>query len=284
MDEDDRFFRLLNVETLEVEKYPLRNKPPYLATSHICSQNLFSAVRGEALRSTTGMMMVLEALRSQAELNAVRHCWADAWCINQDPEDKLQQIPLMASIYPDAEMVLITVDHKFSFTQTVWDEAMAKLKPAFQLFWKDPWDGYEHHYLETRSASPKFRHAYSLLHEVACLPWNTRVWTAQEYILAKSALFIGSDFQQLRLDKHHIKSLISLQIRFPDAGLDRFQGGEIAALARLIDQKLGFNTKSSVIRLAQHRKATIPVDQIYGLMSCSGIVITPMPGAGLAVE
>jgi Heterokaryon incompatibility protein (HET) len=205
MDEDDRVFRLLNVETLEVENYTLRNKPPYLATSHICSQNLFPAVRGEALRSTIGMRMVLKALRSRTELSSVRHCWADAWCINQDPDDKLQQIPLMASIYPDAEMIFITVDHKFSFTQAVWDEVMAKLKPAFQLFWKDIWDGYEHHYLEKISTSPEFSHAYNLFMEVACLPWNTRIWTAQEYILAKSAVFMGSNFQQLRLEEHHIK-------------------------------------------------------------------------------
>jgi hypothetical protein len=59
--------------------------------------------------------ILLEALETKPQHTSFRHCWADAWCINQDPEDKLLQIPLMASIDSDAEMVLITVDDEFSF-------------------------------------------------------------------------------------------------------------------------------------------------------------------------
>lgn len=61
--------------------------------------------------------------------------WIDTWCIDQDDEqEKLRQIPLMADIYSKAGDVLVVTLADLGFWQLDWDTEVEALGEAVNIY------------------------------------------------------------------------------------------------------------------------------------------------------
>lgn len=68
----------------------------------------------------------------------VHHCWVDNFFIKQnDEDDKLQQIPLMGSIYHNSEAVFVVLSNEIGFVQDDIDAATRGLADTLQV-WNPP--------------------------------------------------------------------------------------------------------------------------------------------------
>jgi hypothetical protein len=126
---------------------------------------------------------------------ALKYCWVDNFCILQDNEnDKFEQIPLMGEVYRNADAVLIIHGCELGLTQGELDEALSGLEEALEL-WRlgtpyyaekfKPWidgEGYT-----------KIVRAMKALARFTRSDWCTRVWTLQEFIFARAVVWIGID-------------------------------------------------------------------------------------------
>jgi Heterokaryon incompatibility protein (HET) len=109
-------FRVINVHTNCVEDAPI--KPSYFALSYVwgrfaendlcaTSANISSLKKERGLAREELPQTILDVMKLVIELGG-KHLWVDRLCILQDDEnDKAQQIPCMDSIYSLAELTII---------------------------------------------------------------------------------------------------------------------------------------------------------------------------------
>lgn len=243
------------------------------------------------MSTTPGMGMVAAVLQDLHDLDKPQYCWADTWCIDQDdPDDKLRQIPLMGDIYRNAHTVIITVNHRFKFSQSQWDSAITACQEILEVQ-RLPGDEYQASErrmgcLTIPSVKGLFQ-AYGMMVEIASFPWASRIWTAQEYILAKSELFVGMENTSVRVSladmttifsarwaRRDILAMFESYIGVPqDFAADQENAVENFDLMNRIKEGRVHTVKS--ILLAGARKCTVKEDEIYGLMGASGVVFNP---------
>jgi Heterokaryon incompatibility protein (HET) len=166
--------RLINLETFKLEAFEIREMPPYAAISHVWSEELFPVSALHDMEHTHGMKMVRTVLQLDSASSSTRYCWIDGYCIRQDDEDEiLIQIPLMADIYRKAELVIVTVRHEFTFTQADWNAGLHGCGK-----WLDD-DLWEKRYLDTEARKELLNIArvrslltcIDMINEIASLPW-----------------------------------------------------------------------------------------------------------------
>ena len=123
-----------------------------------------------------------------------RLIWADAVCIKQDDrQERASQIRLMRSIYSQASQVLIWLGEGRAS-----DRSICELSKVLQVLEDDPelhWDP-QPEGLGRSLADSGVRGGFSIVALVGLFSsrWWTRIWTVQEFLLAKSHLFLwGSD-------------------------------------------------------------------------------------------
>jgi len=109
-------FRVINVHRNCVEHAPI--KPSYFALSYVwgrlaendlcaTSANIESLMKEQSLTQIELPQTILDVMKLVLELGA-KYLWVDRLCILQDDEnDKAQQIPCMDSIYSLAELTII---------------------------------------------------------------------------------------------------------------------------------------------------------------------------------
>ena len=183
--------RLLKISTMRLHKFPINRMPPYLATSHVWSEELFSPIYLDRdrhiVRFCQGIDILREFLHQKPHLSEVRYCWVDTWCIDQnDPTDKAQQIPSMYNIYKEARYVVVVIKHLFSFSQRDWDVVCSNLQQAIayeQDDFRRGQDALACYF--TPEVSKNLNAAAEMIEELFSVPWFERIWTAQEYILAR---------------------------------------------------------------------------------------------------
>jgi hypothetical protein len=283
--------KLINLKTFELEPFVIGQLPPYVATSHVWSENLFPVSAKSAISSTPGMRMVAIALQDLDDIHRPQYCWADTWCIDQnDPNDKLRQIPLMGNIYRAAHSVIITVNHVFTFSQGQWDSAISACREILEV---QRLPGDEYRASERRmdcltilSIKGLFQ-AYAMMVEIATLPWAARIWTAQEYILAKSEVWIGIDDRSIRVSVADMTTIFAvrwfrreiLRMFEPYIGVPHDFSAKDEDATENLDMmnriKEGRVHTAKSMLLAGSRRCTVLEDEVYGLMSASGIVFTP---------
>jgi hypothetical protein len=274
------FVQLVNLSTLELEPFKVHSLPPYLAISHVWSENLFPVSRGPRA-SCEGLKMIRYCLEQRPEYGTLRYFWTDTWCIDQtSDEDKNRQIPLMRDIYRLANVVIITVKHQFGFGQGDWDALIAgdgKLEQAFRYRRDGRQDvrfsreAVEYWTSETVAAS--LEAGIGMLKELAELPWMRRIWTAQEYILARDDVWVGADLRALRITPDDIKSLLDVYLYvMPSARRSGFMQ-EWESMITLVQLRLGLLDPTFAMGLARDRECMVRRDEVYGLMGASGVVI-----------
>ncbi|KAF2084816.1 hypothetical protein K490DRAFT_59290 [Saccharata proteae CBS 121410] len=288
--------RLLNLHTYELEPYEIGDMPSYVAISHVWSERFFPISAKGDPQTAEGIPMIRQIFKD-SRYPITSYCWIDTWCIDQgdDLTDKFEQIYRMADIYKQAQLVIIIVRHTFTFSQDQWDAATAGCRDLLDSAFFEGEGWATRVAMVTPASVSAFSDLLLMIEELAQLKWPTRIWTAQEYILAKSDAWIGLDLQPLTLPAQDIWSVCEA-VLWRDRQ-DSLLHPELHASYRFppIVGVVNWNlylmnmvkTRSSGIclqamLLAGTRQCAEPVDEIYGLMAASGVVIAPIRGESAA--
>ncbi len=274
--ESSPWTRLLKWEVGAITEFTLDDMPPYVAVSHVWAHQLFPIERKADVLSTYGMKQLSLFLSMRSDWPMYQYLWIDTWCIDQDSEqDKLRQIPLMADIYAKAGDVLVMALVDFGFWQFDWDTEVEALGEAIKIYKSlGPTSS------ELRSLFRKKQIGYAvfklmeMITTLAKMEVNQRIWTAQEYILAKRVAWMSSDGLSLRIDPIVVCAVIDM---FDNFNQLREQN------ATWIDQVIDFHLlnklkctpedPTAAMGLTRSRRSTLDHDQIYGLMGASSVVI-----------
>ncbi|KAF2187471.1 HET domain protein [Zopfia rhizophila CBS 207.26] len=272
-------FRLYRLATAALETYEIGHAPPYIAVSHAWSDQIFSTGVESSFGGAAVRKIVAELLPT------VSHCWIDNFCIKQDDEaDKLEQIPLMGDIYHRAEAVAIVLTCNFGLTQLQVDRATVALREALEAWRDEAWT--EEEFLQQWAYGPRRETLVQAMKGLAKFTksaWGTRIWTLQEYVLAKSVVWIGSDLNPVTIDDGFFQAVPGLcdQLGITEC-MSRSPESEFAILhthfSGMASQRLGDGERTRIMELLGNRNATVPVDEVYGVMAASGVEIAPVPG------
>jgi hypothetical protein len=272
--------RLLNVCDSALETFELKKTPPYLAISHAWSDHIFAqqlpidtSYGGKAIQSTLSN-----------RFPSLRYCWIDNFCIKQDDDaDKAEQIPLMGLIYRNAVAVLIVLSCQIGFQQSDVASATASMTSAMEM-WIDETYHEEHNirYWERGPDRLRLVQAMRGLSRLTRSTWATRIWTLQEYVLAAQVVWIGKDLQPITINDKFFQAIPGLcdQLQIIEC-LSRDPASEFGILhshfSGMANSRLGDIDRTRIMELLGNRKATVPVDEVYGIMAASGVEIVPVP-------
>jgi hypothetical protein len=272
-------FRLLCLDDLTLHRFDIGSSPPYIAISHTWAERLFDDIPG--FDSSLGGRAIRKALSEK--FPAINHCWVDNFCILQDNEnDKFEQIPLMGDIYRNADAVLIIHACELGLTQDELDEALSGFEEPIELwefqtsFYDEKW-----RYWREGDGRTKIMTAMKALAKFAQSDWSSRVWTLQEFIFARTTVWIGAELIPLACEQSFFSAI-------PELCTYLYLGEVIWAppgsgFERLLTLFLGMARMRSpgmeptrIMEITALRKASLPVDEIYGAMALSGVQITPL--------
>ncbi|KAJ5652789.1 HET domain protein [Penicillium longicatenatum] len=275
-------FRLIDTFDSTIHTFDIRKSPPYLAISHAWSEifpkqlPLDSSFGGDAIKRTL----------FKRGLSSVRYCWIDLFSIEQDSEDDVnEQIPLMGEIFGIAEAVLIILTNELNLTQEKIDSGTSQLDEALAIWEMEAWtDNGAREYWELGEGRTKLVQAMDILSCFTKTAWGTRIWTLQEYLLARNVLWIGSDLEPISINDELFIAIPRLCDEFEVAGctardlsinndnslLFSHFSGMAASRAKSIE-------RTRVMELLGNRKATVPVDEVYGIMAATGVEISVRP-------
>lgn len=269
-------FRLLNIETLATEDFDLDRHPPYIAASHAWIDNSFGDGKdgfydcfgGKGIRA-----VVHEALQD------VRYCWIDRICIDQkNKNDKLTQIPLMGRIFSQAEAVAVFLKTYIGVDQAEVDKVVAGLQGFVEMCEEEAY-GERGRFWQYEAGRARIVYAMNGLQRLASTVWATRVWTMQEFVLAKTIFWVGLELQPIRLEDNLLFALPdacdTLAIEECLIPQMRVVFGYLQGMANMRRRSID---QTRVMELLVERKTKKPVDEVYGAMSASGVIIRPVAG------
>ncbi|KAK7213799.1 hypothetical protein V2G26_020977 [Clonostachys chloroleuca] len=268
-------FRLLNVHTGKLTEYPLSAHPPYIAASHAWSERLFPP--GVDFLASPGCSALVATLEQR--YRTITLCWVDTICIDQnDEDDKLRQIPMMGEIFGGAEAVLIILGCVLGMRQDVVDDLTKQLGGALLMEADEAW-ALEGPYWQNGDGRGLIAQAMRGLARLTVTSWSTRVWTLQEYILARRVVWIGTDLESLILHDRLFSALPSI---CDTLDIQECLGDEFAKLygffSGMANCRLGPVEKTRVMELLGNRQATVECDEVYGVMAASGVEMPTIKG------
>ncbi|CAJ0555376.1 Ff.00g054410.m01.CDS01 [Fusarium sp. VM40] len=163
--------------------------PPFVALSYVwgdLEDVLPLPISGRTVRATRNLHRVLDCL-SASRFDQL--LWIDALCINQDdPQERASQVALMGDIYSQAEYVLAFLSpdgQRFDLGLDYIEEAARNPDVHFEPSLSP------HLKLKGFNATDKILQD-SLIGFFAA-PWWTRIWTVQEFLLARRVVFQCGD-------------------------------------------------------------------------------------------
>ncbi|RDW69991.1 hypothetical protein BP5796_08388 [Coleophoma crateriformis] len=108
--------------------------------------------------------------------------WVDAICINQnDSAEKPSQLKLMGDIYKEATKVIVWLGVETEQSRSAADS----IRHLYDMRWT--WDTDDD--LQFRKLRTSNQVDWAAVQNLLLLPWWTRVWTLQEFLLAKKLVF-----------------------------------------------------------------------------------------------
>lgn len=264
--------RLVRIQSGEIEPHSINDETPrYLAISHTWADSLFPA--GVPFLKTLGSSAVHSL--SHTEFQDVAYCWVDTLCIDQtDEEDKQRQIPLMGLIYGNAQVVAIVTEYPLGLSQERIDSVTASVQGAIDMSMNSSWTEDGKRWSVNEKNRLRLKRAMECLEVFTRPAWGSRVWTLQEFILAKRTIWIGGDLQPLRIDEKLFLAIPDVcdYLSIEECLIPKFEKlycqfqGMASAHLRLIDP-------TRVMELLGNRQATVPEDEVYGLMAASGVIL-----------
>jgi DNA-binding NarL/FixJ family response regulator len=265
--------KLVNMDSGTLELYAVDAMPPYLAASHAWSDGMF--MMNTEYKHTLGGIMIQNSVRSL--FPDVTYCWIDTICIDQnDEEDKKSQIPLMGDIYGNAQAVVIVTTCEFRMTQAYLNQLTKDLEEGIAISLEEEYTDSMSHHWKYGEGRQKIIEGMDCLELFTRTRWADRIWTLQEYILARQIVWVGKDNVCLRIDDVLFRALPDLcdvfDIREAIGGkyskIYEFYSGMASAGAGKIDP-------TRVMELLGNRTASFPDDEVYGAMAASGVIIRP---------
>lgn len=266
--------RLVRVSTGVLEEYGINSMPPYIAVSHAWADDLFNS--GIAFSDSIGGQALLGSINSRVQsLQDPDHCWVDTFCIDQASElDKHRQIPLMGRIYSKAESLVVMLPYDLQTTQADVDRLAEALEPAFKMVEDNDWSAKQaRRCKEEPLKSLLTRALYGMSYLVKGM-WATRVWTAQEFLLAKTVVWIGTDHATIHIPDSQFYALIAIfNEHFSVEHFERLQKLKVS-LWPLLLFRLEDKDRTRFITQISQRECSVPQDIIYGAMAASGVSVT----------
>jgi hypothetical protein len=161
----------------------------YVWGKYLPEERVDITVNGAKFPVAPSIPPILELIRDHADFKNVRWIWIDGICINQnDKVEKNTQVEMMGRIYKKSEMTVAWLGKAEKDT----DAAMNFLKELLhrkRALQRD-------HELGKPSQPPadlRDPEKWKSLRRFFSLPWWNRVWTLQEFILARKLKFYWGD-------------------------------------------------------------------------------------------
>lgn len=268
-------FRLLDAHTGLLSDHKVGQAPAYIAASHAWSEQFFP--QGLSFIESPGCERIVSAIQ-QLNLD-IQHCWVDTICIDQNNDaDKHRQIPLMGRIFGDAEVVLIMLDTPLAMQQNEIDDLTEALAGAIDMHKEEEWlkSGF---YWQSGPGRALVVKAMKGIARLTSTAWSTRIWTLQEYILARKVLWIGTDLMPLSIDDLLFAALPDI---CDTLVIDECIGGEFERIysffSGMANCRLKRIDRTRVMELLGNRSATVEGDEVYGVMSAAGVEISSRAG------
>ncbi|KAI9640394.1 hypothetical protein NHQ30_011139 [Ciborinia camelliae] len=267
--------KLINMDSGALEPYAISSMPSYLAASHAWSDNMF-AIHTE-YKDTLGGIMIERSVRKI--FPDIKYCWIDTICIDQnDEEDKKRQIPLMGDIYGNAHVVVIvtTCDFPNWMTQDYLDQLTKDLDEAIAISMEEEYTESMSEHWAYGDGRQKIIEGMDCLELFTRTRWADRIWTLQEYILARQIVWLGKESVCLRIEDVLFRALPDLCDVFD---IEEAIGGKYSKVYEfytgMVNAGAGKIDRTRVMELLGNRTASFPDDEIYGAMAASGVVIQP---------
>ena len=265
--------RLVRIDTGDAEIFGLHELPRFIAISHTWSDALFPSALSFSLQPGSP---AVRRIRAECYPD-VTYCWIDTICIDQnDVKDKKRQVPQMGIIYGKSQAVAIVFQTPIGLTQELIDDTTRNVEGALKMFRDETWkeEGEKWEYGQRRQA---LKNAMEMLNHFTRSPWATRVWTLQEYVLARRIIWIGEDLVPLRIKEEMLVALpdicetlnITECVLGPYTVLYQYYRG-------MAGVRMGATDRTRVMELLGNRIASLPVDEIFGTMAASGVVIAQL--------
>lgn len=242
---------------IELETVPLSLCQPFEAISYVWGYGLGHVDIASPHGSFQATENLAEALRVFRHLDQDRTLWADAICISQnDPNERAQQVKLMAQIFGYARQVLVWLG-PFELARQAFEAASSLARD--EQFEVDLID-------RLRLGQPSA--AISFLRQLAQRPWFKRTWTMQEIGVAHEATVFCEDASIAWKDLSRAYHILceQIEVESPDfMRLPVIQLRDIRAL-RAWKHDLGMSFLD-LLSLASRRHATDARDKVFALLS-----------------
>lgn len=262
--------RLVNVQSGLLSEHNFDSPPAYLAVSHAWKTNLFPSTVPFAESDGARALRVV----TEKKHPGISHCWVDTICIRQsDDEDKQRQIPLMGQIFQGAVAVTIILGSELNLHQEEIDRLSDELQGACWMSANETWleDG---PYWADGPGRQLVVKAMNGLETFTRDEWGSRIWTLQEFVLARSIVWIGSDHIPV-----HVRDILFEAIpNICDVlSITECIGGKFSKLFShflgMVNCRLKKIDRTRIMELVGNRSATMPEDEVYGVMAASGVNI-----------
>lgn len=269
--------RLVRLSTGVLEEYTIASMPPYIAVSHTWADNLFNP-KCRFCETAGGQALVSMVATRKQFFGDLDHCWVDTFCIDQTvEEDKHRQIPLMGSIYAGAVSVAITLPIELKANQNDVDKLAQALEPAIKMFEEDDWSVAKTRWCREEPGRSLITTALNGISRLIEGSWSTRVWTAQEFLLAKTVIWVGVDQHSFFIQDSHFLAMIFILseligVSFSIEQYERLQRLNQAIRPLLIYRLQNVDRTRFITQMSQ-RHCSLPQDMIYGAMAASGVQI-----------
>jgi hypothetical protein len=236
----------------------------YEALSYAWGDPVFNRsikLAGAHFAVTTNLKVILRALRHATQ---ERVLWIDAVCIDQhNVQERSHQVSRMNDIYSQAANVIIWLGEPMSDAALAFDFLRDFGRPRSELPTSNDGD---------RNTEQTAMSVRSLLTR----PWWTRIWTAQEWILAGRTIFqsgqltVDGEVLILSLEhyRYHVKHTDCCGMHLTSDFLFRL-GDSLQSLFALnaVKQLYSRQDFSSSLGYLRMRDAADPRDKVYGVLA-----------------
>ena len=210
---------------------------------------------------TANLKAILRALRHPRE---ERILWVDAVCIDQhNVQERSHQVSRMNDIYSHAENVIVWLGEPLSDAELAFDFLREFGRQRNELLMSTE---------EDRNTEQTAMSVRSLLTR----SWWTRIWTAQEWILAGRTTFQSGQYilagevliRCLEHYRYHIKHTDCCAMHLTSEFLFRL-GDSLQPLFALdaVRQSSAYQDFSSTLGYLRMRQAVDPRDKVYGVLA-----------------